>query len=83
MLFGMDCPGCGLQRSLVLLAKGQVNDAFHMYPAVFTTVLFFMFVGLHFIDRKRNYHQLMIIFAAVNVFIMLFAYFYKLFNPNF
>ena len=82
LLFGLDCPGCGLQRSVVLLAKGQVADAFHMFPAVGTTLLFFLFVGLHFTDRKRNYHQLMIIFAAINAGIMIFAYFYKIFNPN-
>lgn len=80
-LFGIDCPGCGLQRSILLLVKGQVNDAFQMYPAVFTTILFFMFVALHFIDHKRNYQQLMIISAIVNVIFMLFAYFYKIFNP--
>lgn len=82
-LFGIDCPGCGLQRSILLLAKGQVSDAFQMYPAVFTTIIFFMSVVLHFIDQKRNYQQLMIISAIVNVIFMLFAYFYKIFSPIF
>lgn len=83
MIFGIDCPGCGLQRSIVLLFEGQVTNAFKMYPAVGTTLVFFMFVGLHFIDKKRSYHQLMIIFAVINAFIMIFAYFYKIFYSNF
>ncbi len=79
-LFGIDCPGCGLQRSLLLLAKGDFAKAFHMYPAVFTTVIFFLFVGLHFIDKQRSYHRLMLISAITNASIMIFAYFIKMFQ---
>lgn len=39
MLFGIDCPGCGLQRSVVLLVQGNFGQAFEMYPAVFSLLL--------------------------------------------
>ncbi|MBL4604087.1 MAG: DUF2752 domain-containing protein, partial [Flavobacteriaceae bacterium] len=32
-LFGVDCLGCGLQRSFILLTKGEFIEAFKMYPA--------------------------------------------------
>ena len=37
-LFGVDCPGCGAQRSISLLFQGEIVEAFHMYPATFTII---------------------------------------------
>lgn len=34
-IFGIDCPGCGIQRSLLFLAKGDFMAAFEMYPAIY------------------------------------------------
>lgn len=31
-IFGIDCPGCGLTRSFVLAAEGQVTAAFAIHP---------------------------------------------------
>ncbi|OWW23580.1 hypothetical protein B4Q04_19815 [Zobellia sp. OII3] len=42
-LFGIDCPGCGLQRSIVLFFKGDFSAAFDMYPAIFTLIPLVMF----------------------------------------
>ena len=42
--FGFDCPGCGLQRSLVLLVKGDFSAAFNMYPAIYPLVILLLFV---------------------------------------
>lgn len=37
-LFGIDCPGCGLQRSVLLLFNGEFIAAFKMYPAIYTLI---------------------------------------------
>jgi hypothetical protein len=29
---GIDCPGCGFQRSLLALVKGDVHQSFLLYP---------------------------------------------------
>lgn len=79
-LFGLDCPGCGMQRSVAMLFKGDFADAFYMFPAIYTTIPLFLFIGLHFIDKSRNYHKLIIPFAILNAAIMIIAYFYKLTN---
>ena len=42
-LFGIDCPGCGLQRSIVLFLKGDFGAAFDMYPAIFTLIPLVLF----------------------------------------
>ena len=77
-LFGLDCPGCGMQRSAAMLFRGEFADAFHMFPAIYTTIPLFLFIGLHFVDKSRNYTKLIIPFAIINAVIMIIAYFYKL-----
>lgn len=79
-IFGVECFGCGTQRSLALLLKGDFVGAFHMYPAIFTTLLFFIVVGFHFIDKSRNYHKAIIGLAIVNAIIMVVSYFYRVTN---
>jgi len=43
---GFDCPGCGLQRSVMFLFQGDFLAAFKMYPAIFPMLLLFSFLGI-------------------------------------
>ena len=76
--FGFDCMGCGMQRATVLLFEGEFSAAFQMFPAIYTTIPLFIFIGMHFIDKRRNYTKIIIPFAILNAVIMIIAYFYKL-----
>lgn len=76
-IFGIDCFGCGTQRAIMLLLEGDIVAAFKMFPAIFTTILFFIFVALHFIDKSRNYTKMLIFLAICNAVIMIISYFYK------
>ena len=53
-LLGMECPGCGLQRSVALLLSGQLWESFLMYPGLFPMLLFFAFAG---VDRFVGFRQ--------------------------
>lgn len=79
-MFGIDCFGCGFQRAFVLLCQGRFEDAFIMYPALYTILLFFIMLGINFIDKKRDYHKIIIFFGFLNAIIMVVSYFYKLIN---
>lgn len=79
-LFGVECLGCGTQRALMLILKGEFTAAFHMFPAIFTTILFFGVLGLNFIDKSRNYHKTIISLAIINAIIMIVSYIYKMTN---
>ncbi|WP_166536076.1 DUF2752 domain-containing protein [Flavobacterium ichthyis] len=71
---GIDCPGCGTQRAFVMVCKGEFADAFHMFPAIYTTILFFVLLGLHLVDKSRNYSKLIIVVAIINAIIMFAAF---------
>jgi Protein of unknown function (DUF2752) len=49
-----DCPGCGIQRSFVLLLKGQWLESFKMYPALLPVLLLFAFLILHLIKNIKG-----------------------------
>jgi hypothetical protein len=38
-LLGFECLGCGFQRSLLLILKGEFVLAFYMYPAIYFLIL--------------------------------------------
>ncbi len=77
-LFGIDCFGCGIQRAVVLLFKGEFEAAFYMYPAIYTMLLFFLFIGINFIDKSRNYHKIIMTLGVITAIMMVTSYFYKL-----
>lgn len=45
---GLDCPGCGLQRSILYLLKGDLEMSLRMHPAGIPLVFLGVFVLLHF-----------------------------------
>jgi hypothetical protein len=79
-LFGVECMGCGTQRALILLSEGNFVAAFKMFPALYTLILFFIIVALHFIDKSRSYTKAIAYLAVINGIIMLTNYIYKILN---
>lgn len=77
-MFGIDCVGCGMQRSINFILHGEFEKAFHMFPAIYTTILFCLSLALYIFDQKRSHHKLVIALAIINVTIMLVSYTYKM-----
>lgn len=50
----MDCPGCGLQRSLIALLKGDLQASFQLYPATVPMILMFAYMAAHLLFKFRN-----------------------------
>ena len=78
-LFGIDCMGCGMQRSVALIARGEFEAAFTMYPAIYTLILLVGFVVLNY---YKNYHfasKIIIILAIVNAIIIIGNFILKTF----
>jgi hypothetical protein len=49
-----DCPGCGIQRSFVLMLKGDLYASFFMYPALIPIMLLFALLLLHLILKIKD-----------------------------
>lgn len=50
----MECPGCGLQRSIVLLIEGELKASFLMYPALIPIILLMLTLLLHLAFRFKH-----------------------------
>jgi hypothetical protein len=69
-LTGMDCPGCGLQRSFVALLRGDLEGAWELYPPLLP--LLALLVLLPFAIRGRwryRFHALATAGAATFLFV--------------
>lgn len=79
-LLGIDCPGCGMQRSLDLLLHGEFVAAFQMYPAIYTILpLFALVIGNKVFNLNIN-QRLIIILGIATVALILINYITKFIN---
>ncbi|SHG44819.1 Protein of unknown function [Flavobacterium segetis] len=76
-LFGIECLGCGFQRSFVLLLQGDFSGSFKMYPALLTTFLFLGILFLNFIQSNKNFKNMIFASAILNGIFMVGGYIYK------
>jgi hypothetical protein len=81
-LFGIDCPGCGMQRGIVFLMQGEFGKAFTIFPPVYTLILLGISLALHLVDRKRDYQKIVIALAIANGAVMIISYIYKMTLTN-
>ena len=77
-LFGVDCLGCGLQRAVLLLLKGDFIGAFKMYPAIYTLLVFITFIFLNFKFQFKNSQIIIRMLFAVNVILIVGNFILKL-----
>jgi len=76
--FKIDCPGCGLQRSLIALLKGNLQLSFHYHPATIPLLLFFLFAGLHLKYRFKQGNKIIVCSYVIIVSILATNYIYKI-----
>lgn len=50
-LTGIDCPGCGFQRSLLALIKGDLVQSWHFYPP--TILILVLFITTYFLRNLQ------------------------------
>jgi hypothetical protein len=79
-LLGIDCLGCGMQRSMVLIIKGDFILAFKMYPAIYTLILLFGFVLLNAYKDYKFANKVIITLVAINLLIIIGNYILKFYN---
>jgi hypothetical protein len=55
-LTGIDCPGCGFQRSIIALLQGDVMQSFTYYPATLLLLSCILYMALNNKFHFKNYH---------------------------
>lgn len=78
MLFGIDCPGCGLQRSIVLLFQGNFQEAFVMYPAIYSLLFLMCYLIFSRVKRLQNHFNIKVGLICLNALIVMLHYSFKM-----
>jgi uncharacterized membrane protein len=82
MLTHIDCPGCGLQRGIIHLLKGNLRESLQVYPATIPVLLLFIYLLLHLIFRFKNGNRNLIFLYVVCAGIISVHYIYKAINQQ-
>lgn len=78
--FHFDCPGCGLQRSILALFEGDFGKSISLYPASIPILLLLGFTALH-IKMNFKYGASVIKWGYLGCTVIIIAfYIYKVIN---
>jgi Protein of unknown function (DUF2752) len=73
-----DCPGCGLQTSLLLLLRGNIMDSLKTYPALLPIIFLFLYLIFHVIKKTANGALVLKYLYFFCTGIIVLSYIYKL-----
>ena len=77
---GIDCPGCGLQRSVLALMRGDLAASFRFYPATVPIIGLFLFTIIHLkFDVKNGAFVIKMLYIVIT-FMIIVNYIYKIIN---
>jgi Protein of unknown function (DUF2752) len=74
----VDCFGCGMQRSLVALLKGDFVNSFYLYPALIPMIFMFVFLIVHLIFKFKNGGTILKYMFIFNVVIVVLNFAFKI-----
>lgn len=80
----MDCPGCGMQRSMIEMLKGNFVESLKMYPGMLPMVFTMVLLGLHLKYKFRNGAKMLLYSYSFSAGVVVISYIIKqiqLLNP--
>lgn len=76
---GLDCPGCGFQRSVLALLNGDFVHSLKLYPATIPIFVLLAFTILHLkFDFKHGAFLIKLLYISTAT-IVIFNYIYKVY----
>lgn len=73
-LFGFECMGCGIQRSLYLIVQGEFLAAFFMYPAIYPLALLLATISINIFKKIKYYNKIITILAVITVITIIVSF---------
>jgi hypothetical protein len=77
--FGIDCPGCGMQRSIIELLKGNFIESLKLYPALIPIIILLFTLVLHLKFKFKYGSKILTWMFILVVAIIVISFTYKTF----
>jgi len=77
-VFGIECPGCGMQRAFVALLRGDFIVSLKLYPALLPTIVMLTLLSVHIIYPLKHGAKILLSLFVFNTVIIIISYIYKL-----
>lgn len=77
-LLGMDCPMCGIQRSLLAALKGNLAASFSLYPPLLPVLVLIALTTVWLISRKSVSKKFLVPYAWIVLALVMVNYSVKL-----
>lgn len=74
----IECPGCGMQRSLIALCRGDIASSFALYPALIPLFVLLAYTILHLFYKFANGPKIIISAQIIVVSTVVVHYIYKI-----
>lgn len=75
---GIECPGCGLQRSFIALLKGDIQASWHYHAALVPFLITLIILITQILFKHKNGGKLVMLFFIITCIITVFQYILRL-----
>jgi hypothetical protein len=75
---GIECPGCGTQRAIIELMKGNLWESIQSWPPLLPVMFMIAYLILFLIFKFKNGTRVLTITFIINAAIITINYIYKL-----
>lgn len=74
-IFGIDCPGCGFQRSVFALLKGDLHSSLSLYPATIPILItaLFLLVDVKFRLKQRGMIKTVLFIMVFSIVVLSYS----------
>ncbi|MCX7862539.1 MAG: DUF2752 domain-containing protein [Bacteroidales bacterium] len=76
--FHIECPGCGMQRALILLLKGKIWESIQTYPALLPMMLMVVLLIFHLLFKFKNGARILLYLFVINTAVIVVFYIFKI-----
>lgn len=80
--FGIECPTCGFQRSVVLLFEGDVIGSIYMFPATIPFLICLVVASISIIGKFKNGPEWVVGLFSITVVLIVINYVFKIANGS-
>ena len=75
--FGIDCPGCGMQRAIIALLKGNFMESLQLYPPLIPLIILLIVLIVNLCVNSKNWLKILKIIFIFDVLLILLNYILK------